>query len=459
MGLNNLTREATPALQTAIRSGFHKVEEAVGIDAEKTVARQAEKSARKLERSAVSEVARFNAPVLARHPELLQAKYQRMAESAAAFFRGSDHLFSRDLYELEGDAMRQGVKTTLQGDLHMGNFGTVVQADGKLKFGMVDFDEAIAGPAMLDLKRFSTSIRLVAEENGLSKKEADELVKTFAKRYEKVLEKLAKKPGKKLPEAPELIQDLMKQAEKKDAGKWLEKVAPRVGGKRRFVRGERVTDVSKQTFGDVVAAFKKYQIALPASTAKTLEGHEVQDVVSVKAGIGSMGRARYRVVTAPPSGKHAAIFELKEELPSALQPYMDAAETLGPEAERAMAANQLINHVNPYVGTTTVAKRSATSSQSFLVRRLFPSLADFDPATLGKFKDFDEAVAYMADEIARGHVAGAETGAKGLLEGLPESLKQDLRDFSDMYARQVAKDHEAFVKALAKHPLLGQGGR
>jgi uncharacterized protein (DUF2252 family) len=451
MGLSNLTNEATPLIQSAIRKGAKKVEEAVGIKTEKTVGQQ-------LERSAVDEVARFNAPVLARHPELLKVKYQRMAESAAAFFRGSDHLFYRDLHELEGSAMTQGAKTTLQGDLHMGNFGTILKEDGTLKFGLVDFDEAIHGPALLDLKHQATSIRLTAAENGLSDKEADELVKTFAKRYEKTVEKLAKHPGKEAPEADGVIKDLLKGAKKADERKWLDKVAPKVDGKRALVRSERVADVSPETFSDVVAAFKKYKLALPKEAAASLEGHEVQDVASVKAGIGSMGRMRYRVVTAPPTGKDAAIFEIKEEVPSALKPYLDATETLDNEAQRVVDANRLYNQVNPFVGATEMASRSSTASPDFLVRRLFPQLEDLDPATLTKFKDFDETVSQMADEVARGHVAGAETGAQGLLESLQSQgkLKDQLGDISKKMAAKATKNHQAFVKALAKHPLLVQ---
>lgn len=447
MGLVNLTTEATPLIQSAVRKGAKKVESALGIETEKSVGHS-------LERSAVSEVARFNAPVLSRHPELLQLKYQRMAESAAAFFRGSDHLFYHDLHELEGSAMTRGAKTMLQGDMHMGNFGTVLQADGKLKFGLVDFDEAITGPAMLDLKHEATSIRLTAAENGLSKKDADALVKTFARRYEKTVEKLAKHPHKGAPEPEGVIKDLLKGAKKKDAGKWLDKLAPEVDGKRALVRSERVADVSKATYADVVEAFKRYRIALPNDAAHALDGHEVQDVASVNAGIGSMGRARYRVVTS--NGKDAAIFELKEEVPSALQPYLDAAESLGPEARRAADANRLYNHVNPYVGTTEMAARSRTMSPSFLVRRLFPQLEDLDPATLTKFKDFDSVVDQMAEEVARGHVAGAETGAKGLLASLQSGgpLHDQLDGVSKKLADRAIENHRAFVQALAKHPLL-----
>ena len=54
--------------------------------------------------------------------------------------------------------MRRSVLSV--GDLHLENFGTWRDADGRLVWGVNDFDEAAVMPYVLDLVRLVTSIQL-----------------------------------------------------------------------------------------------------------------------------------------------------------------------------------------------------------------------------------------------------------------------------------------------------------
>ena len=49
------------------------------------------------------------------------------------------------------------------GDLHLENFGTWRDADGRLAWGVNDFDEAAVMPYVLDLVRLATSIQLAPD--------------------------------------------------------------------------------------------------------------------------------------------------------------------------------------------------------------------------------------------------------------------------------------------------------
>lgn len=82
--------------------------------------------------------------LLAADPAAFRVKFRRMAASAFAFYRGSACLFYGDLREeREGGPFldeRTG-RVWIHGDLHAENFGTYMDATGRLVFNANDFDE------------------------------------------------------------------------------------------------------------------------------------------------------------------------------------------------------------------------------------------------------------------------------------------------------------------------------
>lgn len=96
----------------------------------------------------------------------LQAKHRRMAESAFVFLRGTYYRWVQQwpaVCERLADAPRVlGV-----GDLHVENFGTWRDAEGRLVWGVNDLDEASPLPYTSDLVRLATSAVLAAEDTQL----------------------------------------------------------------------------------------------------------------------------------------------------------------------------------------------------------------------------------------------------------------------------------------------------
>jgi len=89
----------------------------------------------------------------------LAAKDERMAESAFAFLRGT---FFRWPYYLKAvDARILHVPTVLcVGDIHLENYGTWRDDEGRLVWGINDFDEAAELPFTSDLVRLAASALL-----------------------------------------------------------------------------------------------------------------------------------------------------------------------------------------------------------------------------------------------------------------------------------------------------------
>ncbi len=113
----------------------------------------------------------------ASHPHLLA----RLRESAYGYFRFTNIPFSQMVCERFADRMRMMPMVNLHGDAHVENYA--VTKDGR---GLADFDDSSAGPAVIDLVRFGTSLRLAARERGWDA-DADRMVSEFLRGYHDAL--------------------------------------------------------------------------------------------------------------------------------------------------------------------------------------------------------------------------------------------------------------------------------
>src|SRR5437868_7116530 len=122
-------------------------------------------------RDAIVEFQNYNRAFAQRNPELLRLKVARMAVSPFTFFRGTFHLFARDLLENFYDSCPRNaggtVELDLVGDIHTENYGTY-QADDGIHYDINDFDETTQGRFDLDVRRLATSCILAAQECVLS---------------------------------------------------------------------------------------------------------------------------------------------------------------------------------------------------------------------------------------------------------------------------------------------------
>ncbi len=97
----------------------------------------------------------------------LRLKHERMAESEFSFFRATFYRWLQVWEEVCAD-LRRVPHLLAVGDLHVENFGTWRDTDGRLVWGVNDFDEACIYPYTMDLVRLATSVLLAARENRLT---------------------------------------------------------------------------------------------------------------------------------------------------------------------------------------------------------------------------------------------------------------------------------------------------
>ena len=108
---------------------------------------------------------------LGRHTRLvkvdLRLKHQRMAEAVFPFLRATFYRWMQIWPEICSDLAR-APEVLAVGDLHVENFGTWRDIEGRLVWGVNDFDEASVLPYTIDLVRLATSAILAIETGHLT---------------------------------------------------------------------------------------------------------------------------------------------------------------------------------------------------------------------------------------------------------------------------------------------------
>src|SRR6202162_326413 len=107
----------------------------------------------------------------------LALKHQHMAEAAFPFFRATFYRWLQLWPEFCAHLVKAPAVLGV-GDLHIENFGTWRDEEGRLIWGVNDLDEAWPAPYALDLVRLTTSVYVAIQEEhlGISKRAASEAI-------------------------------------------------------------------------------------------------------------------------------------------------------------------------------------------------------------------------------------------------------------------------------------------
>jgi Uncharacterized protein conserved in bacteria (DUF2252) len=104
----------------------------------------------------------------------LAYKHERMKLDAFTFLRATFFRWARRIESICPD-LAAAPRVLAVGDVHLENFGTWRDAEGRLIWGINDFDEAAMIPYAFDLLRLATSARL-APEMAVGNREASEAI-------------------------------------------------------------------------------------------------------------------------------------------------------------------------------------------------------------------------------------------------------------------------------------------
>ena len=105
-------------------------------------------------------------------------KHKRMKKTAFIFLRATYFRWARKIGDWCPELM-DAPRVLSVGDLHLENFGTWRDADGRLVWGVNDFDEAAVMPYVLDLVRLATSIQLAPDRRIGNRRAAAALLRGY----------------------------------------------------------------------------------------------------------------------------------------------------------------------------------------------------------------------------------------------------------------------------------------
>ncbi|WP_277883843.1 DUF2252 family protein [Nostoc sp. FACHB-888] len=335
-----------------------------------------------------NEIYQYNHPFASQLPQELAIKMQKMKASPFAFYRGTDHIFYRDMQTLPSSGFVNSSTSAiwLEGDMHLQNLGGMKDSNDNNVFDTTDFDEGYFGPYVWDLRRMGVSILLAAKENGLSSSDTQDIVRNFLDTY---LNKMSdfKGTNNELSYRLEsgntngMVKDLIQKTSNKNRSSLLSKYTQLNNSKNRvFQTTSKLQPVSNSTYSDIAGAMTSYIASIPSSKCYNNSYYALKDIrLKLGSGIGSLGKYRYYLLIEGPSSgtDDDRILEMKQEgssavaiavpglLPTSVYENQEGARV-------AIAIKAMLFNTNPLVGYTTV------NGIPFMVHEKSPYQVDFD---------------------------------------------------------------------------------
>ncbi|WP_315775348.1 MULTISPECIES: DUF2252 family protein [unclassified Bradyrhizobium] len=320
----------------------------------------------------------------------LLTKHERMRKSPFIFLRATYYRWARRIEEIYPELAEAPVALCV-GDIHLENFGTWRDADGRWVWGVNDFDEAAVMPYVLDLVRLTTSVELAPKMEIGNRDAADAILEGYRHGLQR--------PGPALLDDHEM---------------WI----------RSYVK---CSDQCRRKFWDEIDGLTPAD-AIPSAVHKLLLGSlpgtgETPRFFRRAAGGGSLGRPRFVVVATWRGGR--VVREAKALVPSAWTWAKDKPQRKpAPQHRFIELSNGAHRAPDPFL------RVYRTDEGDYVVRRLS---ADARKIDLGK-----EAGADLKLVLLRG--MGAELASVHAADGrVSSTIAADLRKRGSGWLRRASR--------------------
>lgn len=300
------------------------------------------------------------------------------------------------------------------GDLHVENFGTWRDAEGRLVWGINDFDEAHRLPYTNDLVRLASSARLAiaADRVQIPFREACEAIESG---YRRAIEKGGR---------PVLLEERHQALRKQALG--------RLRDPARFWAALAALPVSRGRMPE--GALEVLGESLPTPVAKPVP-------LRRRAGLGSLGHPRLVLVIEWDGGLVAR--EAKAAIGSA-NSWLAAPDDFSPPILYQRVVDQAIRCNDPFLKVTP----------GWIVRRLAPDCSRVELSSVPSRKDQAEWLSAMGWETANIHL-GSPHAAKEISADLGRRrgdwLREAARAMVDVVRREQMEWASSFRGAVIEH--------
>ncbi len=404
-----------------------------------------------------------------RIPELVPLRYERMAASPFAFYRGGAAIMAADL----AGTPVAGLRAQLCGDAHLVNFGIFDTPERSLRFGLNDFDETLPGPVEWDVKRLAASVEVAARELGFGAAERSKALLATVRGYREAILGFAEQrnldvwnahlPADELRARLVALADRrsgqeaekrIRQALHRDHLHAFERLVEPVDGGIRFVSRppvltpvEELLDLEqRERYLEVIQSFlRQYRESLPPNLRVLMESYRFEHIARKVVGVGSVGTRAWVVLLVGRDHDDPVLLQMKEAQRSVLAPY--AGETSCPtEGQRVVEGQRLMQAAgDPLLGWYRLLGFDG-GRHDYYVRQLWDGKASIEVAHLTPkgLRVYGESCGWT---LARGHARSGDRIALAAYLGEDDTFDHAVAEFAAAYADVNAVDHARLVEA------------
>ena len=407
-------------------------------------------------------------PLMQADPKAFRAKYRKMAADPHAFYRGSACLFYADVTDRDDPWVdEQSGAIWIHGDLHVENFGTYLNSDGRLVFDVNDFDEAYIGHFTWDLQRFAGSLALLGWQKALPEEDIVGLVRRYVGAY---LAQVDHYDGSEedddfalhLENTEGPVLEALVSARRIRRADLLDEMTDVEGSVRVFSEDATVRRLKARERRAVEKAFRSYLETIPRSKRFDRElFYELRDVVGKSGfGIGSAGLPAYNLLVEGYSQAldNDVVLTMKQANVPALSRFVDSEAVdayFEHEGHRTVVSQRALQvHTDPLLGYTSL------DGTGYVVAEVSPYEVDLDWENITEPEDMAAVVDLLGRATAKVHCASDEDSDQDLVEfqveaaivasldGRRDDFVDHVVDFGLSYAETVRRDHALFVDAF-----------
>jgi uncharacterized protein (DUF2252 family) len=426
-------------------------------------------------------IALLEEQAVTRVPELVPIRYGRMLASPFAFYRGAAYVMASDL----AATPRSGLTVQACGDAHLSNFGVYGSPERNMVFDINDFDETLPGPWEWDVKRLTASLAIAGRGNGFTDKERRQILLATLREYRTAMQDFAAKPNLDVwyarmtmdeaivqlgslldPKRLKAVEQNLAKARTRDSLHAYAKLTRMVDGEPRIVsepplivpmdellpEGTQRDQMTEALRGLI----RSYRRTLESDRSHLLETFRFVDLGRKVVGVGSVGTRAWIALLLGRDDQDPLFLQLKEAGASVLEPFLGKSAYAN-HGQRVVAGQRLMQATSDiFLGWQHVTGIDG-KERDFYIRQLrdWKGSAEVEAMVPKGMLLYGRMCGWT---LARAHARSGDRIAIASYLGNGTVFDEAIADFSERYADQNERDHEALAEAVKSGRITAQTG-
>lgn len=411
--------------------------------------------------------------------ELLPIRYERMAASPFAFYRGAALVMASDLSRTP----RTGIVVQACGDAHICNFGLFSSPERRTVFDINDFDETLPGPWEWDVKRLAASVEILGRQRNLTEQERTGLVLACVRAYREGMRSFAGmgnldvwyahldvddlQASLEASQAPKrevaAVDKVVERAKAKDSSRAVARLTEVVGGQLRVVSNPptvvplrdladesgrvRSKDHGSVDMTKVIARILAgYRMTLAPERRRLVEEYRGVDIARKVVGVGSVGTRSWIVVMRGASDGDPLVLQVKEAQASVLERFVGKGVYVQ-QGQRVVEGQRAMQTASDILLGWCRLPGEDGRHKDYYVRQLWDGKGSVDVERL-PLRGLMGLVRACGWTLAHAHARTGDRFAIAGYLGKGDAFDRAVARFAAAYADQNEADYQRFLTAL-----------